>query len=307
MSNQLIRDSKVLLLSNFDVINTGSEYHMTDWYHTQSGVPLELVGAGVDPLSYNDNTLKIGGVGYGNTDNSTFIWGKNYFKYNPNKIYKLTVRVHSDLPVSFGLVGYTSKPLPDLYDVNFNTSSYREEVLNICRYMYSPDKYSVRNDNVINSNAGPRTINHYATNRNVSVPSYQELEGFISGYAAPNYNYTNVFNNVPTVDTFEFKFDQTDALNDIKYNSIVPNTAPVVSVKFAGFYSTTEQNYINPTGTGITTPLPLWDSVLYVTPYIFVNVGDTNKTKFTYVDYIKFEELNGSYLDYTDTKIAELP
>lgn len=297
MSNQLIRNSKVLLLSNFEVTNTSANggYQLSDWYHTQNAVPLEIVGAGNDPLSYNDNTLKIGGVGpFGNANSSSFLWSKNYFKYNPNKIYKLSMRVRCDAPISFGLVGYTSKPIPNLYAAPIANDAYRAEILNICRYMYSPDKYSVRNDGVLSSNAGPRTINHFPTNRNVGTTSYNEYVGYVSGHAVSNYNYSLAFNNVPNTITSTNYYDN-DLPDGIQYDG---------EIKYVGYTFVEDPEFI-PVGTGISTPLPLWEEILYVTPYMMVNFADSNNTKFTYIDYIKFEELESTYLDYTDAQILK--
>jgi hypothetical protein len=186
MSLEKSNRKQFLMESDFNVssypdASTGALiYLMSNWYAVGSNleVPLVTLSSGMEPFSYEDNVLKVGGATGGHATNQCWIVSKSCFKYNPTKYYRVRVRAKfSAATTTFtaGFVGLTSVPISDMFVIDSNAD--RSEVFNVSRFAIGMTGGGVL------AGADLSSLPHFNCIRATGVAPnvYMEFEGIIQG------------------------------------------------------------------------------------------------------------------------------
>ena len=183
---ELVTGQNHLFVSQFEIIQEtfGNDtiYQLKDWYQllNNSTVPIDIVHGYDDFDLKSDYGIKIGGNSnsISQLNNRAFFLSKKYFKYDPLKLYKFTIRLKHQTSISrifAGFVGYTSKPHPIK---NYSTNQYLNETSNISNFVFTHNgivlSYPLQN---------AADYNHYTPiNKFILNDSkYHEYVGYISG------------------------------------------------------------------------------------------------------------------------------
>lgn len=157
-------------------------YTMSNFYALGSSyaVPLTMMGSGLEPFSYEDNVVRIGGTAGNHVSNACWVMSKRCFKYNPTAYYRIRVRAKFSAAVpsfSAGFIGLTSVPVEDLLPLN--ASDNANSILNVSRFVMGANGVS-------GTNFDFSGMPHHNCIRasGFTANTYTILEGIIKGKAS---------------------------------------------------------------------------------------------------------------------------
>jgi hypothetical protein len=311
MGVQHIKDNTVIFNSNFELIDVVVEGQkiptLTDWWNIEYKVPMEVKGVGLEPLSQNENALVVGAPAGTQDSNKTMLLSKKYFKFDPKKIYRISVRAKFRQNVQnfeAGFVGFASIPTNDAYVLNANPII--NEVHSVSHYAVSCHNRGL--DSFDNTAIDMVNFKVVRENSISMLPNtYRHYEGYVKGYAPDGFLYNNVFLDTKNLSTAT-RYDATkhyDVMERNYYgNSVNFNNEDIFfdGLLYYNAEGIAMDNTYKVYGRIPQKSLPVSTGVFYISPYIMVNKNSTGiDENETIIDYIMVEEFD------TESQITGLP